>query len=455
MMRSMSLSEIVGPMRAQLFGADAEFSGVSIDSRTLREGELFFALSGEQFDGHSYLSAVERSGACAAVVKSKFAGSLPMLQVADTQRALGHLGGYNRGLFKGRVFAVTGSSGKTTAKSMLHAVLSMAGHTLATEGNFNNEIGVPLTLLRLQSDYKFAVVEMGAAREGDIAWLCEIGAPQVSILLNAMPAHLSGFGDVETIARTKGEILDGLGKGDVAVINAAQPWADQWRERAGSAQVISFAVHGAADVSATAINTAGIDGVAFTAITPAGDCPIELQLAGEHNVANALAVIAAALSCGMSLANISEGLANVAPVAGRLSSEVLANGAVLIDDCYNANPGSVRAAIDVLMSCTGRRNLVLGGMKELGANSDRLHAQVGEYARAAGVESLWAVGDETRAAVEAFGSQGRFFGNREDLLLELESVISEQDIVLVKGSRSAGMEMIVAGLQRPSVVELC
>ncbi len=412
-MRAMQLAELTAPLEGVLLGADREFRGVSTDSRSLRQGDLFVALRGEHFDGHDYLPQAVRAGAAGALVSRPVDTDLPLLEVEDTQRALGLLGAYNRDLYEGPLVAITGSCGKTTAKNMVAAVLSRRGRTLATEGNFNNEIGVPLTLLRLEPGCEFAVVEMGASRAGDIAWLCRLGRPTVALLLNAMPAHLEGFGSVAEVAAAKGEIFDGLGRGDVAVINADQPWADRWRERAGEATVLDFALRGPATVTAADVQPLGVAGTRFTARTPAGELPVRLALPGEHNVANALATIAVGLACGLTATEIREGLEAVRPVAGRLSSRAAPGGATVVDDCYNANPGSVRAAIDLLAACDGRRTLVLGAMRELGADSASLHREVGDYARRAGIDALWGVGEELAPTVEAFGAGGRLFGDRE------------------------------------------
>ncbi len=367
MMRPITLSELEAPLAGALQGADQTFSRVCTDSRSLCPGDLFVALRGESFDGHDYLEQVAVDGAVGALVSSPRSLELSQLVVADTQRGLGLLGAYNRSLFTGPLVAITGSSGKTTVKNMVAAVLSTQGETLATEGNFNNEVGVPLTLLRLHPAVAFAVVEMGAAKAGDISWLCELGRPSVSLLLNAMPAHLEGFGTVDDVAAAKGEIFAALGAGDVAVINADQHWASQWRRTAGQATVLDFGLEQPAAITATAIQPRGVEGVSFIVSTPVGEAPVRLALPGRHNVANALAAIAVGLACELSLAQICRGLESVQPVAGRLRPVSTALGVTLIDDCYNANPGSVRAAIDLLAGCGGRRTIVLGAMKELGA----------------------------------------------------------------------------------------
>ena len=446
MMRSFSLAEIEASLHGHLQGASVEFGGVGTDSRQVRAGDLFVALSGANFDGHDYLDDVAQKGAVAALVSRDVESTLPLLRVADTQRALGLLGAYNRALFANPVVAITGSSGKTTVKNMLASVLGQRGNTLATQGNYNNEIGVPLTLLRLAPEHDFAVVEMGAGRAGDIRWLCELGKPTVSVLLNAMAAHLDGFGSVEGIAQAKGEIFDQLGAGDTAIINADQPWSAAWRERAGEAAILDFGMHNDAAVKARDINVRGVNGVSFTADTPAGDMLIDLALPGEHNVMNALAAIAAGLACQLSPLEIASGLRSVAAVEGRLARHQSAAGTTVIDDCYNANPGSVRAAIDLLATCPGHRTLVLGAMRELGADSAALHREMGEQARAAGIDRLWGVGPELEVCVDAFGEGGSFFPDRYAALSSLQEQFEPGDAVLVKGSRSAGMELILQAL---------
>lgn len=445
-MRPMTLTELEVPLKARLIGADSEFLRVSTDTRSLRDGDLFVALPGEHFDGHDYLEQVAASGAVAAVVARHAELALPQLEVADTRRALGQLASYNRQQFDGPLVAITGSSGKTTVKNMVAAVLSQQGNTLATQGNFNNEVGVPLTLLRLDSQCEYAVVEMGAARTGDIAWLCELARPSVALLLNAMPAHLQGFGSVDAVAAAKGEIFDGLQRGNFAIINADQPWASEWRKRAGEATVLDYGLNKQAAISATAIHSRGVEGVSFIALTPAGDAPIRLRLPGVHNVANALAAIAVGLACKLSLTAIREGLEAVRPVAGRMSVAQSPDGATVVDDCYNANPGSVRAAIDMLAECPGRRTLVLGAMKELGETSATLHREMGEYARAAGIDQVWGVGPELEEFAAVSGTAGRWFATCEQLLGALAGEFGSADTVLVKGSRSTHMERVVQAL---------
>ncbi|MEH6609496.1 MAG: UDP-N-acetylmuramoyl-tripeptide--D-alanyl-D-alanine ligase [Halioglobus sp.] len=443
-MRPLRMSELVSSLQARLVGPDQLFTGVTTDSRSVQPGEIFVALRGQNFDGHEYLSQVAKSGAAGAVVSKQQDSSLSMLQVADTQKALGLIAAYNRALFDGPLVAITGSSGKTSVKNLISAVLAQRGKTLATEGNFNNEVGVPLTLLRLTPEHQFAVVEMGAGAPGDIAWLSELGRPTIAVVLNVMPAHLEGFGSLDAIAQTKGAIYDGLDESSLAIINADQPWADQWRHRAHPASILDFGLEQAAAISADKIISRGLEGVSFTAITPVGDIEIALAVPGKHNVGNALAAIAAGLACELSLPEIKRGLESVRPVGGRLSTRFTTLGTTVIDDCYNANPGSVRAAIDLLASCPGRRTLMLGAMRELGPDSVELHRQMGEYAHARGVERLWGVGPELAPAVQAFGGESRFFADTAEANSALPGAFDDEDTVLIKGSRGAQMERVLA-----------
>ncbi len=445
-MRSFSLSELVTPLQGSLPGMDASFDAVGTDSRSIQPGQLFVALQGDNFDGHRFLADVSERGASAAVVSMAANYPLPVLQVSDTRLALGRLGALNRLHFDGELIAITGSSGKTSAKNMVAAILAQRGVTLATAGNFNNEIGLPLTLLQLQPEHRFAVLEMGASAAGDISYLCELARPTVSVLLNALPAHLQGFGDLQGVARAKGEIFSGLPVDGTAVFNADSDYASLWRELAGATPTIEFGFSASASVSARDIELDATAGSRFVLLTPRGEANICLSVPGRHNIANALAAAAAALAVGAGLAEISAGLASVTPAAGRLQSTTTACGAVVIDDSYNANPGSVKAAIDVLASAAGHRILVLGAMGELGADSEALHASVGRYARQQGLDALWTVGADTAATVAEFGAGARVFADRTELIACLQRQLASTDVILVKGSRSAGMDLVVAAL---------
>lgn len=441
-MKPLCLSELVEPLEGVLIGADAQFSSVCTDSRSVQAGDLFVALCGERYDGHAFLAEVANDGAGAALVSRDTDISLPALRVGDTQLALGKLAALNRQYFSGELVAITGSSGKTSVKNMLAEILSCRGPTLATAGNFNNEVGMPLTLLQLDSEHRFAVIEMGAAAAGDIAYLCALARPSVSVLLNAMPAHLQGFGSVAEVARAKGEIFLGLTAQQTAVINADSEYAPLWREMSADADRIEFGIS-QGDVTARQLQLHET-GSRFLFCTSDAEFACELNVPGRHNVLNALAAGAAALAAGCSCEHIARGLSQVQSVAGRLQQHSLVHDISLIDDSYNANPGSVAAAIDVLASMTGRRHLVLGAMAELGPDSAQLHSEVGSYARQQGIECCWFCGPETRACAESFGAGARHFSDRAALLESLQKNVEAGDSVLVKGSRSAGMDVLVA-----------
>ncbi|MFT6277012.1 MAG: UDP-N-acetylmuramoyl-tripeptide--D-alanyl-D-alanine ligase [Halioglobus sp.] len=446
MMQSWRLSQLTQPLVAQLIGSDTAITGVSTDSRSIADGDLFVALRGDNFDGHDYLQQVRQAGARAAIVDCEVTEDMPVLKVMNTEKALGLLGAHNRNAFVGPLVGITGSGGKTTTKNMIAAILSQRGRTLATQGNYNNQLGVPLTLLKLSPEHEFAVVEMGAAGAGDIAYLVELGRPSIAVLLNALPAHLQGFGSIDGVATAKAEIFDDLGADDVAIFNADLRWAQQWRTRAGKAKVLDFGFSATAAVRAHSMQSLGLQGTRFSVSALGDEFSVFIPLPGKHNVANALAAIAVGLSCEISQEEICRGLKSLSSVAGRLENVEAASGAQIIDDCYNANPESVKAAIDVLAQCDGRRTLVLGAMRELGADSDALHIEVVEYAAANGVDQLWGVGPELKKAVTAFAGGGHFFASREDAINATRNAFSEGDYVLVKGSRGAKMELVLAAL---------
>jgi UDP-N-acetylmuramoyl-tripeptide--D-alanyl-D-alanine ligase len=426
-------------------GDDVSFDAVCTDSRRLQPGQLFVALKGERFDGHEFLASAARGGARAALVSEPVGASLPLLEVEDTELALGRLGALNRAEFTGTLLGITGSCGKTSVKNMLAKILGAAAPTLATEGNLNNEIGVPLTLLRLAPEHRFAVVEMGAGKPGDIAYLCELARPQISLLLNAMPAHLERMGSLQAIAETKGAILAGLGGEGVAVYPADSEFTPLWRKLAGTARCLEFGFEDTAPVHVSGLEL-GADASRFTIHVEGASVDVLLPLPGRHNVANAMAAAAAALAAGASDAQIADGLASLQATGGRLARQAGRDGIAVIDDSYNANPGSVKAAIDVLAGMSGRRVLALGSMAELGEAADQLHAEIGGYARAAGLEALWAVGPHTEHAAQAFGAGARHFATRGELSAALSELVRPGDVVLVKGSRSAAMEQLVAEL---------
>jgi UDP-N-acetylmuramoyl-tripeptide--D-alanyl-D-alanine ligase len=442
MMRTLSLAALAQPLGASLHGSDVSFAAVSTDSRRLEAGELFVALRGERFDGHRFLADVAARGACGALVDQPAELDLPQLQVADTELALGQLGALNREQFSGPLLGITGSSGKTSVKNMLAAILTECGPTLATEGNLNNEIGVPLTLLRLAPEHRYAVIEMGAGKPGDIAYLAQLARPEISLLLNVMPAHLERMGSLQGIAETKGAIL---ADARVAIFPADSRFTPYWREVAARAHCLEFGFDDAAPVHVSELEL-DEHGARFTLHVEDTVFPVELRLPGRHNVANAMAAGAAAIAAGAPVEKVQAGLARVEATGGRLSLRSGRDGVSVIDDSYNANPGSVQAAIDVLATMPGRQVLALGTMAELGDAADELHAEVGAYARAAGIDALWTAGVHTGRAAEAFGAGAEHFESRDALLAVLPELVASGDVILVKGSRSAGMEQVVAAL---------
>jgi UDP-N-acetylmuramoyl-tripeptide--D-alanyl-D-alanine ligase len=436
-------AEVTG---GKLLGADASFHSVSTDSRTLRDGDLFVALQGPNFDGHAYLSQVAQAGAVGAMVQREIASELPLVQVPETVEGLGQLAAAWRERAGIPLVAVTGSNGKTTVKEMIAAILRQRSLVLATEGNLNNHIGLPLTLLRLQEE-EYAVVELGASAAGEIDYLTRIARPDVAVLTNAGRAHLEGFGSLEGVAISKAEIMEGLGPEGVFVLNADDHFAGLWRELASERTTLSFGLRQEADVfSPEREETFRWDHEGFVncfpVTTPKGELVIELRLAGRHNRANALAAIAAAQAIGASNEEIRQGLASLPPVRGRLQPLQGNGGVRLIDDSYNANPDSVEAAISVLSGLPGRRILVLGELAEMGADEERFYRRLGEEARAAGIDRFCGVGPAGLAA-DTFGQGGASFESRELLISTLGRELEEGDIVLVKGSRRAGMEQVI------------
>ncbi len=454
----MAISEAAGALGARTLGADVVFESVSIDSRTVQPGELFVAIRGERFDGHRFLANAARSGAVAALVEEKAVGDegaadvLPLIVVPDARQALGRLAAHWRARFAMPLVALTGSSGKTTVKEMLALILresvrseSQAGcngcGVLATRGNLNNDIGVPLMLLELGPEHRYAVIEMGMNHAGEIRYLTQLAAPDVALVTNAGHAHLEFLGSREAIARAKGEIFEGLGPGGTAVINADDRFAPVWREATAGKRVLEFGLKPEAAVSARYTLHHLESEIVVT--TPLGEAPAALKAPGLHNVRNALAAAAAAAALDIAPRVIAAGLARFAGIKGRLQQRAAINGAALIDDTYNANPESVRAAISVLAQAAGRRVLVLGDMGELGPDGARLHAEIGEAARVAGVERLLTLGELSAHAAKAFGDGGRHFSRIEDLLAEIENALAPQVTVLVKGSRFMQMERVV------------
>jgi UDP-N-acetylmuramoyl-tripeptide--D-alanyl-D-alanine ligase len=447
MLEPLFLSQLAQPLGARLVGADCSFTGVSIDSRGIAPGQLFVALAGPRFDGHDYLADVAGKGAVAALVEREVPGvGLPQLVVADCRLALGALGALNRNAFAGPVAAITGSSGKTTVKEMLAAILRVRGPALATRGNLNNDLGAPLTLLELSEEHWAAVIELGASRVGEIAYTVSLTRPQVALINNAGTAHVGEFGGPEKIVEAKGEILEGLDETGVAVLNLDDLAFPVWKARAGARTVLTFSLaNPEASFHAGPVSTDARGCPAFELRCADGIEHIQLNLLGQHNVLNALAAAAAGRAMGATLPEIAAGLNSVQPVKGRTVAQVTANGTRVIDDSYNANPSSVAAAVDILAGFSGRTLLVLGDIGELGDWAIEGHRQVGTYARGK-VDALYAVGPLMAHAVEAFGDNAHHFNTQAELIQALAAEQGANTTILIKGSRSAAMEHIVAAL---------
>jgi UDP-N-acetylmuramoyl-tripeptide--D-alanyl-D-alanine ligase len=445
-----TLSDFALACGGVLQGTDREYKGVSSDTRTLAQEDLFIALRGPRYNGNEFVGAALTAGAAGALVDASHPAAIAQIVVPDTQVALEKAARAWRARFPIPVVGVAGSNGKTTAKEMTAAILGAAGECLATRGNLNNHIGVPLTVLRLEPTHRYAVIEMGANRAGDVAALVEIAHPTVGMITNAGAEHLEGFGSIEGVARAEGEMVAGLEAGAIAVINADDEFAELWRNST-PARVVTFGVQKSADFTATDVKTSvGAGGflTRFNLVSPLGRVAIELHMGGKHNVANALAAAAAATSAGAELEHVAAGLGAVRAVAGRLQFKMTANGAWLIDDSYNANPSSVRAGIEVLAGLDGRKWLVLGDMAELGAFAESAHTEIGAYAREQGIERLFATGPLAALAVESFGRGGQWFAEANALAEALHAAPSDVRM-LIKGSRVNRLERVVDALVAP------
>lgn len=443
------LSEIVRIANGQLVGENRTFGSVSTDTRTLQPGALFVALSGPNFDGHDFVAAAAQRGAAAALVEHPLAVELPQVVVGDSLAALSTFAREWRRQFSIPVIGVAGSNGKTTTKELIGSILSRLGACLVTRGNLNNHIGVPLMLLEMNATHRYAVIEMGANHPGEIAHLAGIAEPTIGIVTNAGAAHLEGFGSLQGVAAGKGELFQNLPAPGVAVINADDAFATTWREARSADAMLTFGFEQPADFTAHKVQSADethgfrID---FDLVTPGGTKAATLGLAGLHNLRNALGAAAVASAAGATLDQIATGLADMRPVAGRLELKPAINGAFLVDDSYNANPSSLKAGLDAFRGFSGKRWLVLGDMLELGDSANELHAEVGRYARQAGIERVLAIGKHSHFAVEAFGRGAQWFADVDALIAEARSSLHAGVAVLIKGSRANRLERVSAVL---------
>jgi len=442
----MRLSEAAAMLGVPFSGPDAEVLRVSTDSRSIQPGDLFIALRGEKFDGGAFAAQALRQGAAGVVLDHAQAPDIASaLRVDDTRRALGQLAAAWRQRFTLPLVAITGSNGKTTVKEMLAAILRLEAGAddavLATEGNLNNDIGLPLMLLRLRDAHRFAVLEMGMNHAGEIDYLTRLAQPDVAVVINALTAHIGFLGSVEAIARAKGEIFAGLSANGIAVFNADDAHAHLWREQNAQRPVVDFGLATASKVRGRFAPTAF--GSALAVELPNGTLEVTLQVPGQHNAMNALAAAAAACALDVGHGSIVAGLSGFTGVKGRLQRKPALHGSTFIDDTYNANPDSVKAALAVLAQQPGKKLLVLGDMGELGDDAAAMHAQIGLAARGAGVDRLLAMGELTKETVGAFGAGAMHFERIQELLAELENALTPDTTVLVKGSRFMQMERVV------------
>jgi UDP-N-acetylmuramoyl-tripeptide--D-alanyl-D-alanine ligase len=449
-MTAFSLVELLNQVPSSRAIGDATFSQLSTDTRSLVAGDLFVALVGPNFDGHEFIAQAQSQGACGALVSTEIDTDLPLLVVPDTRIALGQLATLKRQSLNGQFVAVTGSSGKTTVKEMLQKVFFQAGQVEVTHGNFNNDIGVPLTLWGMQDDIGYRVLELGANHIGEIAYTSRMVMADVAILNNAQEAHLSGFGGLAGVVKAKGEIISGLSEQGQVVLNLDDPHFQEWQVLAKSRRVWSFSLtNDKASVYARNIQSTP-RGNRFILHLGQQERLVDLQLLGQHNVANALAASAAALALGLSLDQIVVGLSQVRPYKGRLVTHQLSNNRCVIDDTYNANLGSVKAAIDVLQQCHGQRCFMLGDLGELGQQELQLHQRIGAQVAAAGIEQFYGFGPLAAVAVESYLQSGGHYGrvciNKNDLSSCFEQLPKVGLSCLVKGSRSSQMEQVVEQL---------
>ena len=450
----MDLNAAANAMSGRIKGENLNFLGVSTDSRNVAAGELFFALRGDTFDGHDFLALAKSRGAIAAVIEESAEGrlascGLPLICVADTRLALGALAAAWRERFSLPLIAVTGSNGKTTSKEMLSSIMRAAygDAVLATQGNFNNDIGLPLTLFKMNARHRAAIIEIGMNHPGEIAALTGIAKPTVALVTNAQRAHLAGMGTIEAIATEKGSVFMGLGKQGVAVFNVDDEWAGLWRAQSAASTVMGFSIEHEAEVSGR-YHTRGLE--SHLSISYQGQTvEIKLALPGAHNARNALGAATAALAAGLPLSVVGEGLASFTGVKGRLQRRDGINGALLLDDTYNANPDSVRAGIDVLAATIGKKILVLGDMGEIGEMTGQFYDEVGGYAKSQGVDRLMALGESSALAAHNFGAGGQYFKSLDELIEALSTELAPDTTVLIKGSRFMRMERVVEALAAP------
>ncbi|MBA2653966.1 MAG: UDP-N-acetylmuramoyl-tripeptide--D-alanyl-D-alanine ligase [Gammaproteobacteria bacterium] len=442
----MSLSEVASLLNAELQGGDAKISSTSINTRELSPGQLFIALKGEQFDGHDFLLSACEKQAAGVIISQPVQLPIPTIVVPDTKTALGEIAAYHRKKFSLPIIAVTGSCGKTTTKSMIASILNQMGPTLAPIKSFNNDIGVPLTLLQLTEQHQYAVIEMGANHPHEIAYLSKLTEQDVAVITNVAPAHLAGFGTIEGVAKAKEEIYESLSPQGVAIINADDQFADRFKKLMINNTRLTFGIKNHADVIAKNIVLDEEGRANFEAHYPDGKLSISLPCMGLHNVMNALAAIAATSLVGATPHAIITGLNSMAEVSKRLVKYKGLSGSLIIDDSYNANPVAVVAALEILAHSKGEKIFVFGDMGELGHQEEKFHIEIGEHAKKLGVDQLYAYGKLSQLTANAFGANGCYFNDQQSLINALKPALHSNAVVLIKGSRSSRMENIVQAI---------
>lgn len=442
----MKYSQLAQILHGTLTGPDGEFQKIAIDSRTIQNGDCFIAIKGENFDGHKFIADVVKKNAAVIVVSCDVECSIPIITVQDTRQALKDIASFYRKTVSIPVAAITGSCGKTTARALLENILQQKGKVLASKKSFNNDIGLPLTLLQLNESHDFAVLEIGTNHPGEIAHLTQIAKPTIAAVTMAAPVHLENFDSLEAIAREKGAIFESLPNTGIAVINADDDFANLWKKMSGSRSIITFGRNNKADITATDVHLLPNGQTHFVLQLSNQHADIHLPLLGEHNVMNALAAAAMAYAMQVSIPEIQQGLETVSPEYGRLVEKKGLAGATIIDDSYNANPVSVKAAIQLLVNRSADSILVLGDMKELGHTENSLHADIGRFAKTAGLKKLFCYGKLTQETANAFGENAHHFEDRQSLIDSLKKQLTPQTTVLIKGSRSMQMETVAVAL---------
>jgi len=445
----MLLNEIANATHGTLMGEDLTITAASIDTRTLKKGDLYIAIKGEKFDGHTFVEKAAIAGAKAILVEQETTVSLPQIIVKDSHLALAEFAAAWKEKANVTTVGITGSNGKTTVKEMIAGILNINSSVLFTQGNLNNDIGVPLTLLKLQQENKYAVIEMGANHAGEIEYSSHYAKPDVAVITNVGAAHIEGFGSLQGVAKAKGEIIAGLDNNGTAALNKDDAFYPVWQAIAGDRKIRTFGIQNDADITAQEL-VSGIDKgsffTQFVLLTETDKIAVKLKLAGQHNVMNALAATVCCLSVGINLQQIKQGLEEISPVTGRLQSLLGIQDSLVIDDSYNANPDSFKVALDVLKQCKGDQWVILGALGEMGTKSEAIHKELGKLIKSKNVARVLAIGSDAEFSVQEFGKGATFFKSHEQLITALKSEMKGGEAILIKGSRAQKMEKVVAAL---------